>query len=204
MFQRLRDRLTGRRDRLPAPDRLRLLLYVWRSAIERDDVPMAARAWDALREEARLARADDVLAAMAILEQHHASDAVRASASTTLQFAVARFAAGGDPAVSTRFVIQDLALAAEANYRTTHITEYLAKLRAIRTAADRTGFHDIRDGADALLRDHERLAIWQAGRGQAEIAPVERDALEQMARDHVARISALTAAAWRGYGDFAR
>ena len=203
MFQRLRDRLRGHRDRLPAPDRLRLLLYVWRSAIERDDGPMAARAWAALGDEARLSKAGDVLAAMAILDQHRASDAVRASATTTLQFAVARFAAGGDPGLSARFVIQDLALAAEANFRTTHIPEYLAKLRAIRTAADRTGFHDIRDGADALLHDHERLAIWQAGVGQAEIAPVERDALDQMARDHVARINALTAAAWRGYGDFA-
>lgn len=201
MFQRLRDALKGRRDRLPAPDRLRLLLHVWRSAIERDDGPTAARAWGALRAEARASKAFDVLAAMPLLEQHRPGDAVWASASTTLQFAVARFAAGGDPGLSARLVIQDLAVAAEANYRTTHIPEYLAKLRAIRAAAERTGFDDIRDGADALLRDHERLAIWLAGAGQAEIAPVERDAIEQMTRDHAARITALTAAVWRGYGE---
>lgn len=164
---------------------------------------MAARAWDALREQARLSKADDVLAAMPLLELHRPHDAVWSSAATTLGFAVARFAAGGDPALSARYVIQDLAVAAETNYRTTHIPEYLAKLRAIRAAAERTGFYDIRDGADALLRDHERLMIWQAGIGQADIAPVERDAFEQIARDHAARINALTAAAWRGYGDFA-
>lgn len=203
MFQRLRDRLRGHRDRLPAPDRLRLLLHVWRSAIERDDGPMAARAWEALREEARASKAADVLAAMPLLERHRPSDAAWSSASMTLQFAVARFAAGGDPGLSARFVIQDLAVAAQTNYHTTHIPEYLAKLRAIRAAAERTGWYDIRDGADALLRDHERLAIWQAGAGQAEIAPVEGDAFEQMARDHAARINALTAAVWRGYGDFA-
>lgn len=203
MLQRLRDRLRGHRDHLPVPDRLRLLLHVWRSAIERDDGPMAARAWTALTDEARSSKALDILAAMPLLERHLPSDAAWSSASMTLQFAVARFAAGGDPGLSARFVIQDLAVAAETNYRTTHIPEYLAKLRAIRAAAERTGFHDIRDGADALLRDHERLAIWQAGAGQAEIAPAESDAFEQMARDHAARIGALTAAVWRGYGDFA-
>ena len=203
MFQRLRDRLRGQRDHLPAPDRLRLLLHVWRSAIERDDEPMAARAWDALRDEARASKAVDVLAAMPLVEQHRPSDGVWSSASTTLQFAVARFAAGGDPGLSARFVIQDLTVAAASNYRTTHIPEYLAKLRAIRAAAERTGFHDVRDGADALLRDHERLAIWQAGVGRAETPPDETEAFEQMARDHAARISALTATVWQGYGDFA-
>ena len=203
MFQRLRNRLPGQRDRIPAPDRLRLLLHVWRSAIERDDGRMAARAWVALRDQARASRADDVLAAISVVEQHSPSDGAWSSASTTLQFAVARFAAGGDPGLSTRFVIQDLAVAAATNYRTTHIPEYLAKLRAIRAAAERTGFDDIRDGADALLRDHERLVIWQAGIGKADLPAAESQAIEQMVRDHGARISALTATAWRGYGDFA-
>ena len=202
MFQRLRDRLRGQRDHLPAPDRLRLLLHVWRSAIERDDEPMAARAWDALRDEARASKAVDVLAAMPLVEQHRPSDGVWSSASTTLQFAVARFAAGGDPGLSARFVIQDLTVAAVTNYRTTHIPEYLAKLRAIRAAAERTGFHDVRDGADALLRDHERLAIWQAGVGRAEAPLDETEAFEQMTREHAARINALTVTVWRDYGDF--
>jgi hypothetical protein len=164
---------------------------------------MAARAWAALRDEARASKAVDVLEAMPLLEKHSPSDGAWSSASTTLQFAVARFAASGDPGLSARFVIQDLTLAAAADYRTTHIPEYLAKLRAIRAAADRTGFHDIRDGADALLRDQERLAIWQAGFGRTEIAPEENETFEQMARDHAARINALTATVWRGYGDFA-
>lgn len=203
MFQRLRDRLRGQRDSLPAPDRLRLLLHVWRSAIERDDGPMAARAWTALRDHARASKADDVLAAMPLVEEHRPSDGAWSSASTTLQFAVARFAAGGDPGLSARFVIQDLAVAAATDYRTTRVPEYLAKLRAIRAAAERTGFHDIRDGADALLRDHERLVIWQAGVGRADVPAGESETLEQMARDHAARISALAATVWRGYGDFA-
>lgn len=203
MFQRLRDRLRGRRDNLPAPDRLRLLLHVWRSAVERGDAPMAARAWTALGDQARASRAADVLAAMALVDKHRISDGARDSASTTLQFAVARYAAGGDPGLSARFVIQDLAVAAATDYRTTHVPEYLAKLRAIRAAAERTGFHDIRDGADALLHDHERLAVWQAGVGRTEVAPEASETLEQMARDHAARISALTATVWRGYGDFA-
>lgn len=202
MFQRLRDRLRGPRDNIPAPDRLRLLLHVWRSAIERDDSLMAARAWTALRDQARTSKADDVLAAMPLVERHRLSPGEWSSASTTLQFAVARFAAGGDPGLSARFVIQDLAVAAATNYRATRIPEYLAQLRAIRAAAERTGFHDIRDGAEALLRDHERLAIWQAGVGRADIAAEDTETFEQMARDHAARITALTATVWRGYGDF--
>jgi hypothetical protein len=170
--------------------------------MERDDGQMAARAWTALRQQARSSRASDVLAAMSLLENPHLSPGEGHSAATTLQFAVARFAAGGDPGLSARFVIQDLTVAAAANYWTTRIPEYLAKLRAIRAAAERTGFYDIREGAEGLLRDYERLVEWQA-----EV--VRRDALEgettfeQLSRDHAARISALTAAAWRGYGDFA-
>ena len=162
---------------------------------------MVARAWDALRTQARGARASDVLAAMQLVEQHAPSAGEWSSASTTLQFAVARFAAGGDPGLSARFVIQDLAMAAATNYQATRIPEYLAKLRAIRAAAERTGFHDIRDGADALLRDQERLAIWQAEVGRPDIAAEESAAWEQLARDHAARISALTATVWRGYED---
>lgn len=202
MFHRLRERLRGRRDDLPAPDRLRLLLHVWRSAMERDDSQMADRAWSAIRQQARTSRADDILAAMTLLEKPRLSPGDWHSAVTTLQFAVARFAAGGDPALSARFVIQDLTVAAAANYRTTRIPEYLGKLRAIRAAAERTGFYDIREGADALLRDYERLVDWQA-----EV--VRSDALEgdttfeQLSRDHAAQISVLNAAVWRGYGDFA-
>jgi hypothetical protein len=202
MFQRLRDRLRGQRDEIPAPDRLRLLLHVWRSATERDDGQMAGRAWAGLHQQARTSRAGDVLAAMALLQKPRLSPGEWHSASTTLQFAVARFAAAGDPGLSARFVIQDLTVAAAANYRTTRIPEYLAKLRAIRAAAERTGFYDIREGADALLRDYERLVRWQA-----EV--VRRDTIdgdvtfEQLSRDHAARISALAATVWRGYGDFA-
>ena len=202
MFQRLRDRLRGQRDDLPVPDRLRLLLHVWRSAMERDDGQMADRAWAALHQQARTSRAGDVVAAMTLLHKPRLSPGEWQSASTTLQFAVARFAAGGDPGLSARYVIQDLAVAAAANYRTTRIPEYLAKLRAIRAAAERTGFYDIREGADALLHDYERLVDWQE-----EV--VRRDAIEgdttfeQLSRDHAAQISALTAAAWRGYGDYA-
>jgi hypothetical protein len=175
---------------------MRLLLHVWRSAVERDDARMAARAWDALGAQARASRATDVLAAMSLVERHDHSAGERSSASTTLQFAVARFAAAGDPGLSARFVIQDLAMAAATNYRATRIPEYLAKLRAIRAAAERTGFHDIRDGADALLRDQERLAIWQAEVGRADLAAEESARWEQLARDHAARISALTATVW--------
>ena len=196
MFRRLRQRLHGPRDEIPAPDRLRLLLHVWRGAIERDDSRMAARAWAALREQARTSRALDVLAAMPLVERHRLSAGEWSSASATLQFAVARFAAAGDPGLSARFVIQDLAMAAAANYRSTHIPEYLAKLRAIRTAAERTGFHDIRDGAEALLRDYERLAIWRAEISRSDASDGE-GAFEQMAREHDARINALTATVWR-------
>ena len=196
MFRRLRDRLRGPRDEIPAPDRLRLLLLVWRSAIEREDSRMAARAWVALRDQARISRAVDVVAAMPLVERHRLSAGEWTSASATLQFAVARFAAGGDPGLSARFVIQDLTMAAVTNYRATRIPEYLGKLRAIRTAADRTGFHDIRDGADALLRDYERLAIWQAEISRSDVGE-GRGILEQMSREHAARITALTAAVWR-------
>jgi hypothetical protein len=175
---------------------MRLLLHVWRSAVERDDARMATRAWDALGAQARASRAIDVLAAMSLVERHGHSAGERSPASTTLQFAVARFAAAGDPGLSARFVIQDLAMAAATNYRATRIPEYLAKLRAIRAAAERTGFHDIRDGADALLRDQERLAIWQAEVGRADLAAEESARWEQLARDHAARISALTATVW--------
>lgn len=202
MFQRLRDRLRGQRDDLPAADRLRLLLHVWRGAMERDDGQMAARAWVALRQRARASRADDVLAAMALLEKPRLSPGEGQSASTTLQFAVARFAAGGDPGLSARFVIQDLTVAAAANYWTTRIPEYLAKLRAIRAAAERTGFSDIREGADALLRDYERLVEWQAEVSRSDVQE-DDPTFEQLSRDHAARINALTATAWRGYGDFA-
>ena len=202
MFQRLRHRLRGQRDDLPAADRLRLLLHVWRGAMERDDGQMAARAWEALRQQARTSRADDVLAAMALVEKPRPSPGEWHSASTTLQFAVARFAAGGDPGLSARFVIQDLTVAAASNYWTTRIPEYLAKLRAIRAAAERTGFSDIRDGADSLLRDYERLVEWQAKVVQTD-AVEGGNTFEQLSRDHAARINALTATAWRGYGDFA-
>jgi hypothetical protein len=196
MFRRLRDRLRGARDQIPAPDRLRLLLHVWRGAIEREDDEMADRAWLALRRQANAARAVDVVAAMLLVERYRHSPGEWSSASTTLQFAVARFAAGGDPAISARFVIQDLTVAAAASFRATRLPEYLAKLRAIRAAAERTGFHDIRDGADGLLHDFERLVAWRD-----EIA--ERDAVDgertfrEMARDHDARISALAATVWR-------
>lgn len=196
MFRRLRARFRSPRDEIPAPDRLRLLLHVWRGAIEREDSRMAARAWLALRDQARTSRAVDVLAAMPLVERHRLSAGEWTSASATLQFAVARFAAGGDPGLSARFVIQDLTMAAVTNYQATRIPEYLGKLRAIRTAADRTGFHDIRDGADALLRDYERLAIWQAEISRSDVA-ADRGILEQMSREHAARITALTAAVWR-------
>jgi hypothetical protein len=195
MFSWIRDRFRGPRQQIPAPDRLRLLLHVWRGAIERDDSRMAARAWEALRDDATAAKAADVLAAMALVDRHRLSGGEWSSASTTLQFAVARFAAGGDPAISARFVIQDLAMAAATNFRTTRIPEYLAKLRAIRAAAERTGFHDIRDGADALLRDYERLMLWQAEVVRRDAASDERT-FEQLSRDHDARIIALTAAVW--------
>ncbi len=196
MFRRLRDRLRGPRDEIPAPDRLRLLLHVWRSAIERDDGRMASRAWFALRDEADASRAPDVRAAMLLLEKPRLSAGEWSSASTTLQFAVARFAAGGDPGLSARFVIQDLTMAAATNYRTTRIPEYLAKLRTIRAAAERTGFHDIRAGADALLRDFERLVAWQSQIARLDAEDGERT-FREMARDHDARISDLTATVWR-------
>lgn len=196
MFQRLRDRLRGPRDYIPAPDRLRLLLHVWRSAIEREDEPMAARAWIALRDQARTSKADDVLAAMPLVEKQGLSPGEWSPASATLQFAVARFAASGDPGLSARLVIQDLTVAAATNFRATRLPEYLAKLRAIRSAAERTGFHDIRDGADALLRDFERLVAWR-DEIELEGAPDGERTFREMARDHDARISALTAAVWR-------
>lgn len=196
MFRQLRDRLRGSRDAIPAPDRMRLLLHVWRGAIERDDDPMAARAWVALRDLASTSKAVDVLAAMPLVERHRHSAGEWSPASATLQFAVARFAARGDPGLSARFVIQDLAMAAATNYRTTRIPEYLAKLRAIRTAAERTGFHDVRDGAEALLRDYERLVIWRAEISRSDVEDDERT-FEQMSREHDARINALTASVWR-------
>jgi hypothetical protein len=196
MFRWLRDRFRGPREKIPVPDRLRLLLHVWRGAIERDDSQMAARAWLALKDQAGTARAVDVLAAIDLVEKHRLSAGELSSASTTLQFAVARFASGGDPALSARFVIQDLTLAAATNYRATRIPEYLATLRAIRAAAERTGFHDIRDGAEALLRDSERLVAWREEIVRREEAD-ENETLEQISRDHDARINALTAAAWR-------
>lgn len=178
---------------------MRLLLHVWRSALEREDAPMATRAWAALRDQARASKAVDVLAAMPLVEADRRPAGEWFSASTTLQFAVARFAAGGDPGLSARFVIQDLTAAAASNYQTTRIPEYLAKLRAIRAAADRTGFLDIRDGADGLLRDQERLLIWQAHFDPTAISAEESASIEQLARDHAARISALSATVWRGY-----
>jgi hypothetical protein len=196
MFQRLRDRLRGQRDNLPAPDRLRLLLHVWRSAIEREDGVMSARAWAALRDQARAARAVDVLAAMPLVEMHRPSAGEWSPASTTLQFAVARFAAGGDPGLSARLVIQDLTVAAATSFRATNLPDYRAKLRAIRAAAERTGFHDIRDGADALLHDFERLVAWRDEIAQRDAVDGERT-FREMARDHDARISALTATVWR-------
>jgi hypothetical protein len=195
MFQRLRDRLRGPRDEIPAPDRLRLLLHVWRGAVEREDDEMADRAWLAMRRQADAARAVDVLAAMILVDRYRHSPGEWSSASTTLQFAVARFASGGDPAISARFVIQDLTVAAATSFRATRIPEYLAKLRAIRAAAERTGFHDIRDGADALLHDFERLVAWRDAMGEPDAADVERT-FREMARDHDARISALTATVW--------
>jgi hypothetical protein len=196
MFRRIRARFRGPRDEIPAPDRLRLLLHVWRGAIEREDDQMADRAWLALRRQADAARAVDVVAAMTLVEQYRLSPGEWSSASTTLQFAVARFASGGDPAISARFVIQDLTVAAAANFRATRLPEYLAKLRAIRAAAERTGFHDIRDGADALLHDFERLVAWRGEIAQPDAVDGERT-FWQMARDHDARISALTDAVWR-------
>jgi hypothetical protein len=196
MLQRLRDRLRWQRDQIPAPDRLRLLLHVWRGAVEREDDEMADRAWLALRHQADAVRADEVVAAMVLLERYRQSPGAWASASTTLQFAVARFASGGDPAISARFVIQDLTVSAATSFRATRLPEYLAKLGAIRAAAERTGFHDIRDGADALLHDFERLVAWRDEIAQRHAVDGERT-FRQMARDHAARISALTASVWR-------
>ena len=196
MLQRLRDRLRGQRDEIPVPDRLRLLVHVWRGAIEREDDEMADRAWLVLRREAAAVRADDVLAAMALVERYRHSPGARSPASTTLQFAVARFASGGDPAISARFVIQDLTVAAATSFRATRLPDYLAKLGAIRAAAERTGFHDIRDGADALLHDFERLVAWRDEIAQRHAIDGERT-FRQMARDHDARISALAATVWR-------
>ena len=196
MFRRLRDRLRRRRDEIPAPDRLRLLLHVWRGAIEREDDEMADRAWLALRQQADAARAVDVVAAMLLVERYRHSPGEWASASTTLQFAVARFASGGDPAISARFVIQDLTVAAASSFRATRLPEYLAQLRAIRAAAERTGFHDIRDGADALLHDVERLVAWRDEIAERYAVDGERT-FREMARDHDARISALAATVWR-------
>jgi hypothetical protein len=196
MFRRLRNRLRGARDQIPAPDRLRLLLHVWRGAIEREDDEMADRAWLALQRQADTARAVDVVAAMTLVERYRHSPGEWSSASTTLQFAVARFASRGDPAIAARFVIQELTLAAAASFRATRLPEYLAKLRAIRAAAERTGFHDIRDGADALLHDFERLVAWRDEIAQRDAVDGERT-FQEMARDHDARINALTAAVWR-------
>lgn len=157
---------------------------------------MAARAWAALRDQARAARAVDVLAAMPLVEMHRPSAGEWSPAFTTLQFAVARFAASGDPGLSARLVIQDLTVAAATSFRATNLPDYLAKLRAIRAAAERTGFHDIRDGADALLHDFERLMAWRDEVAQRDAMDGERT-FREMARDHDARISALTATVWR-------
>lgn len=175
---------------------MRLLLHVWRGAIEREDDEMADRAWLALRDQAEAATAVEVVAAMPLVERYRHSPGELSSASTTLQFAVARFASGGDPAISARFVIQDLTMAAATSFRAIRIPEYLVNLRAIRAAAERTGFHDIRDGADGLLHDFERLVAWRDEIAQRDAADGERT-FREMTRDHDARISALTATVWR-------
>ena len=197
MFLRRIQRRRDPREGLPAGDRLRLLLHAWHDASDRGDGPMAARAWSALLDDALAVDAREVLDAIGLVEEHRRPAGERSAASTSLDAAVARFAAAGDQELAARFVIQDLALGAAADYRASRVTSYMARLDAIRDAADRAGLLRLRDAAAALFEDYKLMAavrdeVFRRGAGDPAAT------MEQMARDHHERLMALVAAAEPG------